>query len=260
MITTLGSQAERMAAVVGTMPAAHVHTLAAAVAGAPCCCANASAGALAALPNPAYREHAETLLACWREMPALSGEAFGLALLSALAIREREREAETVEAVATGPSTPHVSLRHTRAVVLDLIAHASEQLLIVSFAAYKVPDLVRAIGEAVGRGASVRMVLEAAEESSGALTHDASKAFAALGGAVEFYVWPLECRPAGVPATLHAKALVADARAAFISSEIFAPSRVKAGVSRSLANSARCCRRTSIRAWMAFTTSGRGRR
>jgi cardiolipin synthase A/B len=148
----------------------------------------------------------------------LSGESFGLALLSALAMREAERESETVEAVATGPSTPHVSLRHTRAVVLDLISHASAQLLIVSFAAYKVPDLAKAIGEAVVRGVSVRMILEAAEESSGALSHDAADAFAGLAGAVEFYVWPLERRPTGVSATLHAKAVVADGTAAFISS------------------------------------------
>lgn len=86
----------------------------------------------------------------------------------------------------------------------------------VSFAAYKVPDLVQAIGAAVARGATVRLVLEAAEESSGA--HDAAKAFSGLGGGVEFYVWPLERRPAGVSATLHAKAVVADESAAFISS------------------------------------------
>jgi phosphatidylserine/phosphatidylglycerophosphate/cardiolipin synthase-like enzyme len=218
MTTTSTDFAARLAATIGRMPSGHVRVLAAAVAAAPCYSPGGAAAALGALPHPVYRQHAEQLVECWSELPGLGGESFGLALLSALAMRDAERESETVEAVATGPSTPHVSLRHTRAVLLDLISHASEQLLLVSFAAYKVPDLVQAVAEAVGRGVSVRMVLEAAEESSGALTHDAAKAFAALGGAVEFYIWPQDRRPAGVSATLHAKAVVADGRAAFISS------------------------------------------
>ena len=45
-----------------------------------------------------------------------------------------------------------------------------------------------------------------------------------------------------------------------MSKVIFAPSRVKAGVSRRRANSAWRWARTAIRAWMAPTTSARGRK
>jgi phosphatidylserine/phosphatidylglycerophosphate/cardiolipin synthase-like enzyme len=103
-------------------------------------------------------------------------------------------------------------------VILDLVSHASADLLVVSFSAYKVPDVVSALGEAARRGVQVRLVLETTDDSSGALTHDASKAFAAIGADVEFYVWPADRRPPGVSATLHAKAVVADSRAAFITS------------------------------------------
>jgi hypothetical protein len=194
MTKTLTEFAEALASIVSRMPAGHVQTLAAAVAGAKSPGPSVAAGALSALANPVYRQHADQLLACWHQLPAMSGQAFGLALLSALAMREVERDSETVEAVATGPSTSHVSLRHTKAVVLDLISHAAEHLLIVSFAAYKVPDVVQALGEAAGRGIVVRMVLETTEDSAGALTHDGSKAFSGLGDGVEFYIWPSDRR------------------------------------------------------------------
>jgi phosphatidylserine/phosphatidylglycerophosphate/cardiolipin synthase-like enzyme len=218
MTTTLNDLARDVAAVVSRMPAGHVQALSGAVVAAPCCSPGLPGKVLAALPNPAYREHAEQLLACWQRVPALSGESLALVLLSALAIREAERASESVEAVATGPSTPHVSLRHTRAVILDLIKHAEREILIVCFAAYKVPDLAVAIREAVARGVTVRMILETSEDSAGTLSHDAAHAFESAGEGLEFYVWPADRRPFGASAKLHAKAVVADGSAAFVTS------------------------------------------
>jgi hypothetical protein len=42
---------------------------------------------------------------------------------------EHEREAETIEVVATGPASPHVSLRHTKAVLLQLVDAARRELM-----------------------------------------------------------------------------------------------------------------------------------
>lgn len=66
-------------------------------------------------------------------------------------------------------------LRQTRAVVLDVLSRSTRDVLTVSFAADKVPEVVVALDEAVSRGVVVRFVLETADDSAGALTHDAAQ-------------------------------------------------------------------------------------
>jgi cardiolipin synthase A/B len=208
--------ASSLAACVQAMPAGHVRALAAALAPFPEPSDAARTRVLAALANPSYRQHAEHLLDLWRRLPGCSGAALALALETALAVRERERDAEVVEVVATGPSTPHVSLRQTRAVLLELVARARRELIIVSYAAYRVPEIVEALVAACGRGVIVRLVLETTADSAGTLTLDASAAFESLRDRVEVYVWPLELRTGG--SRLHAKTVVADADLAFVTS------------------------------------------
>ncbi len=99
---------------------------------------------------------------------------------------------------------------------LELIDRASRELIIVSYAAYKVPALVSALEQARARGVTVRLVLESTADSAGALTHDGAAAFVALRDLVEMYVWPIEKRPTG--ARLHAKVAVADGELAFVTS------------------------------------------
>ena len=99
-----------------------------------------------------------------------------------------------------------------------MISGASVDLLLVSFAAYKVAALVTALDAAAQRGITVRLVLETSDDSTGALSVDAALAFNALGDRAEIYIWPLARRPPGVPSVLHAKAVVADERVAFVSS------------------------------------------
>jgi cardiolipin synthase A/B len=89
-------------------------------------------------------------------------------------------------------------------------------LIIVSYAAYRVEELVAALTAASNRGVAVRLILETTADSAGALTRDAAEAFAALRESVEIYVWPLEQRTSG--ARLHAKVAVADAESAFVTS------------------------------------------
>jgi phosphatidylserine/phosphatidylglycerophosphate/cardiolipin synthase-like enzyme len=210
--------ARALAGIVHEMPTGHVEALARSVASLPGPDRARWPAVLGAVPQAAYRQHAERLLQAWEAAPDLSGAAVALALLAAVAARDGERRDQVVEVVATGPASLHVSLRQTRAVVLDLFSRATREVLVVSFAAYRVPEVVAAIDEAVSRGVAVRFVLETVDDSGGALTHDAAQAFRALGARAEFYTWPAERRPTGVPAALHAKALVADDCVAFISS------------------------------------------
>jgi phosphatidylserine/phosphatidylglycerophosphate/cardiolipin synthase-like enzyme len=210
--------ADTVAAVVATMPASHVRAFAAAVNPHGTWSEAFTAPAAGAVASPGYRESALALLAAWRLQPALSGSGIAVAVLAALAARDSERGREVVDVVATGPSSPHVSVRPTRAVMLELIAQARRDLLFVSFAAYRVSGVAAALAVAAERGVTIRMVLETAEASAGALRFDGAHAFEAVRSHLQFYVWPAERRPPGVNAALHAKAVVADDRAAFVSS------------------------------------------
>lgn len=129
--------------------------------------------------------------------------------------RERAAQEERVDVVWTGPGSLVIPVRRTREVLLNLIREARERLLIVSFAAYKVPEVILALAGALERGVDIRLVLETAEDSRGKLSHDAASAFEALE-AVALYVWPAELRP--VAGALHAKAVLADGQAALVTS------------------------------------------
>jgi cardiolipin synthase len=196
------------------LPPGHVRALIAALETATA--AEARATVLGAMPTPAYRQHATALLDAWSQSAGCTGPALAVALKTALAVAEHERDAEKVDLVATGPSSPHVSIRHTKAVLLELIDRARHELIVVSYAAYKVPALVSALQSARQRSVLVRLILESTADSAGALTHDGAAAFESLRESVELYVWPIEKRPAG--SRLHAKVAVADGETAFVTS------------------------------------------
>lgn len=211
---------EAVAVAAERLPLGHIERLAAVVAGFPRFDADATGPALAAVAGSSYRYEVRVFLDVWQEAPALSGEAVALALRAAARAREAAQAAQTLEVVWTGPTTHAVPVRKTREVLLDLMRLAQARLLVVSFAAYRVPEVLAELTSAVARGVDVRLVLEASEESRGRLSHDAADAFISLGGSVAFYVWPADQRvvSAGHSGVLHAKAVIADGRAAFVTS------------------------------------------
>lgn len=202
------------------MPLGHVESFAKSVKAMQVFSPEASTAALSAVAGPAYRENAQRLLEVWSRWPEVSGCALALGLRSAASARAQAESNETIEVVWTGPTSRLIPMRRTREVLLDLIDLAESRLAIVSFAAYKVPEVLSSIQRAASRGVDVRLILETSEDSSGRLTHDASDAFTSLSRVASFYLWPREKRVAiaGVQGTLHAKAVIADERAAFITS------------------------------------------
>ena len=98
-------------------------------------------------------------------------------------------------------------------------SRARRRVLIVSFAAYKVPEVLEALAAAAARGVEIRLILETTEDSKGKLSHDAAAAFESLKAAA-FYAWPAEKRNTGgaLPASLHAKAVLTDGIAALVTS------------------------------------------
>jgi phosphatidylserine/phosphatidylglycerophosphate/cardiolipin synthase-like enzyme len=102
----------------------------------------------------------------------------------------------------------------------QIIGSARQSLIIVAFAAYRVPDVSSALAKAAARGVDVRMVLETVADSGGKLTFDAAAAFGGLAGVASFWVWPADKRalPGGGHAAMHAKAAIADEHTALVTS------------------------------------------
>jgi phosphatidylserine/phosphatidylglycerophosphate/cardiolipin synthase-like enzyme len=127
------------------------------------------------------------------------------------------RAAQSIDIAWTGPSSAHVPVRLSSQVLLDLIGEARSQLIVVSFAAYKVAPVTNALRSAANRGVDVRLILETAEDSDGHLSKDAADAFRELNDLVSFWVWPKKRRPEG-GASMHVKAVVVDGRVALVTS------------------------------------------
>lgn len=189
-----------------------------------------SAGTMVA-PVPAFRRAASAVFDAWTEEPAVHGAIVGAALLSAIETAEAMRASQSLDVVWTGPSTAEVPVRLTREALLELIDGATSSLIIVSYAAYKVPDIVQALADAVARGVDVRLILESTAGSGGRLSVDASQAFSAVAG-VRFYGWPAEQRESdgGLKGSMHAKVVVADDQVAFVTSANLTGSAIEANM------------------------------
>jgi phosphatidylserine/phosphatidylglycerophosphate/cardiolipin synthase-like enzyme len=180
--------------------------------------ASAVRGGLPALvPTAAFQQAADRLVRAWG---TASGEMIALGLQTAVTAVETTRADQVVDIVWTGPQTPEVPVRLTRAVLVDVIRAATERLVVVSFAAYRVAVVVDELAAAAGRGVKVHLVLETDEAGGGTLTVDAATAFASLNTVVTFWVWPANKRPllAAGRASLHAKAAIADDHTALVTS------------------------------------------
>jgi phosphatidylserine/phosphatidylglycerophosphate/cardiolipin synthase-like enzyme len=219
-VTTAGDEGLRdaIAQVVASLPAGYMESLVAAVAPAGRYDPALTARAGGTVANPAYRYQVRALFDAWRAVPDVSGSAIALGLQAACRARGAAQGEQSIEVAWTGPTTHAVPVRRTREVLLELIGLARSRLTVVSFAAYRVPEVLAELGAATERGVDVRLVLEGADESQGRLTHDAAAAFRSLGTAVSFYVWPRAARGEAAAGVLHAKAVIADARTALVTS------------------------------------------
>jgi phosphatidylserine/phosphatidylglycerophosphate/cardiolipin synthase-like enzyme len=103
----------------------------------------------------------------------------GLGLALALATVRSFPRPHPAQVVVSGPMSASIPARLTSGVAVDVIRSAETSLLIASFAAYGVRDVVTEIGQAIGRGVRVDLLLEESTQ--------ASAAFAALPDKVR--VW-----------------------------------------------------------------------
>lgn len=200
-----------------TLPRTLLHSIANAVEAHPLASDRARRDAVRSVVPTTARENALSICDAWQmACPTLPGAAVALALRSVAATATALRDAQTVELVWTGPVTS-VPTRSTRQALVDLTREAKHTLLLVSFSAYRDQGIIDELNTAADRHVEIILILETESDSRGRLSHDAAKAFDELHERVSFYVWPASGRPFN-GGSLHAKTIIADRRAALVSS------------------------------------------
>ena len=115
-----------------------------------------------------------------------------------------------------------LSIRRTDQVLLQMIQNCQQELTLVSFVVYKIPEIVEALQAALHRGVRVRLIAETPESSRGNISFGIEATFG--GGILEnatVFIWPQEKRPknaSGKCASLHVKGAIADRKQLFITS------------------------------------------
>lgn len=178
---------------------------------------------LGKLPNPKFRRVVGELLLIWQQdKNNWSSCSLAAALSSAAYSVTQIRSSSNMELVWTCPENNDAPFRRTDRVLLQLIHDAQNELTLISFAIYKIPEIAQALKAAVTRGVRVRLIAETPESGEGKISFGIK---AALGIEImqqaQVFVWPKQQRPVdseGKYGSLHIKAAIADNRHLFITS------------------------------------------
>ena len=180
-------------------------------------------GLTSGVAQPEARAALIGLVKYWRtEAPTVMPHELAWAIRAGNSTDNFHRARQSLEIVWTGPASKQSTFRRTDQALLALIQQAKTSIIIVTFAAYKVPHIAAALVAAAARSVKVTLILESLEESDGKVTVSALTGLGEeLAKAAFVYVWPLENRGTdshGKRGSLHVKCAVADANTALISS------------------------------------------
>lgn len=175
------------------------------------------------LPHTHWRQIVTDLLKIWQaEASNVSAEAIAVALSMAAYCEEEAQKNLSLEIVWTGPEGSSVPIRRTEQVLLQLIQQAKQELTIVSFAIYKVPEIAQALIIAIDRGVDVKIIAETPEPNQEPVPFGVK---AGLGKEVadraNIYIWDRDKRPKdaeGRCGSLHIKCAICDRQHLFITS------------------------------------------
>jgi cardiolipin synthase len=174
------------------------------------------------IPGPAQRQRLADLFRCLREPDLrLSPAALAWALRAAELQDSLHRLRLHVDLVWSGPETKALKPRRTDQALIEVIDCSESDLIIATFAAYRVPSVKNALERALHRGVAVKLILESVETSGVKIAFDPQAALELerVEG-LATYVWPHENRPsdeAGHRGSLHLKCAVADGKLVMIS-------------------------------------------
>lgn len=176
-------------------------------------------GRLAATPT--MREKLRRLEELCGLQPEIDTQAIAFALRSAAEAVSAVGVDYRAEIAWTGPATEAVPLRRVDQVIYDMVGNAKEEVLLVTYAAYKAERALKALRDATDRGVRVKLVIELAQESGGKITFDGLQAFRTAVPSAQVFYWPMDRRKrsaSGAYGAMHAKCLVADRSRAIVSS------------------------------------------
>lgn len=178
-----------------------------------------------ALARPAFGPNVDKLLInklgqAWHGAESMSPRDVANALRGASATAVEQQRRSSVELTWTGPSSGQVPARHTEQVLMEVINAAQRRLFIVSFVAYHVESIAKALTEAVERGVQIDVLLESSTAHGGRVDHDSAEAMRKAVPSARLFAWSAREKGAGdqYPGVVHAKGAVADGRVAFITS------------------------------------------
>ena len=145
----------------------------------------------------------------------MSWKALGASIELCASLFTRWQKEQNIELLWTGPSpASQIPARRIDQVLYDLISSANREILLVTFAAYKISRLTDGLVKALDRKVHVRLILEFEETSQGQLSMDALNAFPeVIRQRAQIYYWPLDKREQnahGKPGKLHAKVAIID--------------------------------------------------
>lgn len=176
------------------------------------------------LARPAFGPNTDKVLIAklgqaWHGADSMSPRDVATALRGASATAVEQQRRGSVELTWTGPSSGQVPVRHTEQVLMEVINAAQRRLFIVSFVAYQVKSIGKALAEAVQRGVQIDVLLESSTAHGGKVDHDSAEAMRKVVPSARLFAWSVHEKGAGqYPGVVHAKCAVADGRVAFITS------------------------------------------
>ena len=175
------------------------------------------------LPKSDWRETIAKLLEVWSNEANPPTLATVAAMLSTAAHCRQQFQAElSLEFVWTGPIPEGSYSRRTDQALLEVIQGAQQTLTIVSFAVYKIPEILESLQQAILRGVNLTLIFEMPEESNGKVAYNNLFSIdPALLKKSKLLIWPKSKRPVntdGKMGSLHAKFAIADDREIFVSS------------------------------------------
>ena len=151
----------------------------------------------------------------WACSPTLSPSELSATLRGASSAFKWQLERADVELVWSGPTTGLVPVRHTEQVLIEVIQSATKCLFLVSFVAYEISSVVKALNECTLNGVKLFVLLEPSSQSGGNVSTDSINTIRELVPGSKIYTWNPDRQKEG---SIHAKCVVADEDVAFITS------------------------------------------
>lgn len=185
--------------------------------------ASVSDDAIAGIMPDTHRASARELLVSTRDSMGEEGWlAVAWALRAAAEARHSAREEQTVELVWSGPRVVQDVFRRTDRVWIDLIDEAQNEIWLSSYSCGSVAEIEARLIHAINRGVRVRCLFESKEDSGGYFQGNGIRTLddQLLQNGI-FYRWPKEKRERDTNrhiGLMHAKAIVVDAKAMFVTS------------------------------------------